>query len=110
MRSTVIFSLHFVFVIILCAKKIANDTSNANAVYRQSTRYSCFTEESWARIWCTVGGSFHCNLTVKHNQKPDVYFINGHVKYGFYSAGVCISHRCAMGGLGWVHKLMGWVG
>jgi len=34
-----------------------------------------------------------------------------------YSTGVCISRRCVMGGLGlcvsivgWVHKLMGWVG
>jgi len=25
-------------------------------------------------------------------------------KYGFYSAGVCISHRCVIGGLGWVKK------
>ena len=31
------------------------------------------------------------------------------VKYEFYSTGVCISRRCVMGGLGWVHKLMGWV-
>jgi len=32
--------------------------------------------------------------------------------YGFNSrpTGVCISRGCVMGGLGWVHKLMVWVG
>ena len=35
---------------------IANNASNANAVYRQSTRYnSCFTEESWASIGLEFG-------------------------------------------------------
>ena len=43
------------FVIILCAKKIVNNASNANAVYRQSTRYSYLTEESWACIGLEFG-------------------------------------------------------
>ena len=31
------------------------NASNANAVYRQSTRYSCFTEESWVSIGLELG-------------------------------------------------------
>ena len=42
--------------------------------------------------------------SVNYNQKPDAYFINGNIKYGFYSTGVCISRRYVMGGLGWVKK------
>jgi len=54
-------------------------------VYRQSTRYSCFTEESWASVGLEFGvqwvGVFTATRqSVNHNQKPDVYFINGHVK------------------------------
>jgi len=36
-------------------RKFANNASNANAVYRQSTRYSCFTEESWVSIGLEFG-------------------------------------------------------
>jgi len=39
------------FCVCYVLRKFANKASNANAVYRQSTRYSCFTEESWASIW-----------------------------------------------------------
>jgi len=55
MRSTVIFSLHFVFVGYYVLRKFANNASNANAVYRQSTRYSCVTEESWASVGLEFG-------------------------------------------------------
>ena len=66
-------------------RKFANNASNANAVYRQGTRYSCFTEESWASIGLEFGvqlvGVFTATgQSVSHNQKPDVNFINGHVK------------------------------
>ena len=54
-------------------RKLASNASNANAVYRQITRYSCFTEESWASIglqfgvqW--VGFFFLCNLTISQSQ------------------------------------------
>jgi len=66
-------------------RKFANNASNANAVYWQSTRYSCFTEESWASVglefrvqW--VGVFTATWQSVNHNQKPDVYYINGHAK------------------------------
>jgi len=36
-------------------RKFANKASNANAVYRQSTRYSCFTEERWASTGLEFG-------------------------------------------------------
>ena len=36
-------------------RKFANNASNANAVYRQSTRYICFTEESCAGIGLEFG-------------------------------------------------------
>ena len=36
-------------------RKFANKASNANAVYRQTTRYSCFTEESWAIVGLEFG-------------------------------------------------------
>ena len=51
------FLLHFVLVIILAyvLRKFVNNASNANAVYRQSTRYSCFTEESWASTGLEFG-------------------------------------------------------
>jgi len=85
MKSTVIFSLHFVFVGYYVLRKFANNASNANAVYRQSTRYSCVTEESWASVGLEFGvqwvGVFTATWQlVNHNQKPDVYFINGLVK------------------------------
>jgi len=54
MRCTV-FSLHFVFVIILRVKKFANNASNANVVYRQSTRCSCYTKENWASVGLEFG-------------------------------------------------------
>jgi len=81
-----------------------------NAVYRQSTRYSCFTEESWASVGLEFGVQWVEVFTatwqsVNHNQKPDVYFINGHVKIWVLQYGVCISRRCVgLGpcGLGWV--------
>jgi len=55
-------------------RKFANKASNANAVYRQRTRYSRFTEESCAGIGLEFGvqwvgrGSFHCNLTISQSQ------------------------------------------
>jgi len=55
-------------------RKFANKASNANAVYRQSKRYSCFTEESSVSIGLEFGVQ-----SIMHNQKPDVYFINGHM-------------------------------
>jgi len=36
--------------------------------------------------------------------------LGNHETTAFYSTGVYISRKCVMGGLGGVHKLMGWVG
>jgi len=44
---------HCIFSYVL--RKFANKASNANAVYRQTTRYSCFTEESWAIVGLEFG-------------------------------------------------------
>jgi len=67
-------------------------------------RYSCFTEERWASIGLEFGVQWVGVYTaawqsVSHNQKRDVYLINGHVKIWVLQCCVCISHRCVMGGL-----------
>ena len=86
-------------------RKFANNASNVNAVYRQSTRYSCFTEESWASIGLEFGaqwmGIFTATLqSVSHNRKPDVYFINVHVKIlvSTISGIQWRSQKCELGG------------
>jgi len=85
MRSTVIFYCILCLLLYCVLRKFANNTSNANAVYRQSTRYSCFTEESWVSIGLEFGVQWVEVFTatwqsVNHKQKPDIYFIKGHVK------------------------------
>ena len=45
----------YFFTALYVLRKLANNASNANAVYRQSSRYSCFTEESWASVGLEFG-------------------------------------------------------
>ena len=94
-------------------RKLASNASNANAVYRQSTRYSCFTEEGWASVGLEFGvqwvGVFTATWqSVNYNQKPDVYFTNGHVKYGFYM--LVSAFHIGVWWVGWVLVLASWVG
>ena len=58
MRSTVIFHCTLCLLEYYVLRKFANNASTANAVYRQSivsSRYSCFTEESWASVVLEFG-------------------------------------------------------
>ena len=53
-REVLLF-FHCTLCLYYVLRKFANNASNANAVYRQSTRYSCFTEESWASVGLEFG-------------------------------------------------------
>ena len=86
-------------------RKFANNASNANAVYRQSTRYIVVLQKKAGLV---LGSNLVCRgwefLLQLDNQSITTrnrMFISSTdmQKYGFYSTSVCISRRCVMGGL-----------